>query len=237
VKVSTSAQKALLALSDLEREIKRAKLQLNELQAGVALESLRGELRAASERFLDAQNRYDSMTVEVSRLATDLELVEQRLARDESRLNSMSNPKEVTSVQHEIESLKNRKGLLEDEELALLEQRSAVEAEIAEASAQRKLLTEKVSALETSSGVEMGKVQSKVSTLETQLAQNRAGLPAELIASYDRKSQRSLAVAELNGQVCGACNLSITSAAFNAIAGAPADELPSCPNCEAFLVR
>jgi predicted nucleic acid-binding Zn-ribbon protein len=237
MKATPGQQQLLLKVSELEGELRRAKSALSELQSGSALRELRDEQRLSSEAMLSAQSRYEDFEVEIARILTDLELVDGRIQRDLDRLATSTVPKDIAGVQSELESLKARKELLETAELELLEARDAAGFEVAEAKSLRAELSERISAIEVSASVEIGKLQSSVSIVEEQLRATRLNLPEELLAAFDRKASRGFAIGRLVDRECGACRIALTSAVFSDIAGAPDDELATCPNCEAFQVR
>jgi hypothetical protein len=64
-----------------------------------------------------------------------------------------------------------------------------------------------------------------------------ATLDPELVSAYEQKARRGIAVGRLSGTECGACRLSLTATYFSELSSLPSDELPECPNCQAFLVR
>jgi len=237
MKATPGQQQLLLKFHELDTELRRAKNTLSELQSGVALRELREEQRLSSEVMLAAQARYEEFEVEIARIMTDLELVDVRIQRDLERLATSTVPKDIAGVQSELESLNNRKELLETAELELLEARDAAGFEVTEAKALRAELNEKIAVVENTIAIELGKLQSSVSIVEEQLRTTRANVPEELVSAYDKKAARGVPIGRLDDRDCGACRLSLTSAVFSEVRGAAEDDLLTCPNCEAFLVR
>jgi uncharacterized protein len=237
MKATPGQQQLLLKINELDTELRRAKKTLAELQSGAALRELRDEQRISSENMLAAQARYEEFEVDIARVMTDLELVEVRIQRDLERLATSTVPKDIAGVQSELEALNSRKELLETAELELLESQDAAGLEVAEAKALRAELSEKITVIENTISVELGKLQSSVSIVEEQLRSTRASVPEELVAAYDRKAARGIPIGRLDDRDCGACRLALTSAVFSEVRGAADDDLLTCPNCEAFLVR
>ncbi|NCV37624.1 MAG: hypothetical protein EBW70_06385, partial [Actinobacteria bacterium] len=54
---------------------------------------------------------------------------------------------------------------------------------------------------------------------------------------FDKKIQRGAAVGRLTGSSCSACNMNLNSTAMAEISRVPADELATCSECSAILVR
>ena len=237
MKATPGQQQLLLKLNELELELKRSKKNLAELQSGAALRELQEELRSSSEVMLAAQARYEDFAVDIARVLTDLEMVDARIQRDQARLATSTVPKDIAGVQSELAALESRKSLLETSELELMEARDAAGFEVAEAQKLRSELSEQISAIESTIATELTKLQSSVSIVEEGIRSTRATVPAELLAAFDRKASRGVPIGRLDERDCGACRIALTSAVFSEVKSAPEDELPTCPNCEAFLVR
>ncbi|MFM5952494.1 MAG: hypothetical protein ACKOOE_07910, partial [Micrococcales bacterium] len=63
------------------------------------------------------------------------------------------------------------------------------------------------------------------------------GLEPELQATYARKALRGIAVSQTLGRDRSACRLSINAVEFEAIMAQPSDQVPTCPNCDALIIR
>lgn len=237
MKATTNEQQSLLKLAALELDLNKVRAQIRQIESGSDLEALRAQSRATSETFLSIQTEFENLGLEIQRVATDLELVEARLARDKQRLGTLGSAREAAAVEAEISALAARKNALETSELEFLETRSELEQTIVQSKADRDAIAKKMAEVEAQLQVEVTKLQATGSTIETQMHQVRAGINVAVIEAYDRKSTRALAVGKVTDQSCGACGLMLTPTALAAILASPADEMPSCPNCEAFLVR
>ena len=62
-------------------------------------------------------------------------------------------------------------------------------------------------------------------------------ISSELIELYDKKASRGVPVARLLGRECGACRISLGATAFNEVESLARDEIATCPECQAILVR
>lgn len=237
MKATPGQQQLLLKIQELSSELNRAKLTLSELQSGSALRELQAEMRKSSEVLLSAQERYEELQVEIARVLSDVELVDSRIERDLARLATSSNPKDIGGVQSELAALEARKSLLETSELEFLEAQDAAGFEVAETKKLREELIGQISDVEATMQVEIGKLQSAVSIVEEQLRTTRSSVPEELLAQFDRKASRGLPIGRLVDRACGTCHLSLTSAVYSDVMSSAEDELPTCPNCEAFIVR
>ena len=237
MRATTGQQQLLLKLQELENSLKQNKNEIHELVSGQQVQELRNELRKSSEQLLSAQTRYEDFEVEISRVLTDIELVDARIRRDLDRLSNSSNAKDISGVQSELAALEARKNVLETSELELLEARDAAGFEVQEAKSLREELTAKIEAIESEVDSTLGKLQSQTSIIEQNIRATRQEIPTELLDGFDRKAKRGVPIGRLLGTECGACGLSLTASALSDVKSTPEDQLPTCVNCEAFLVR
>jgi predicted nucleic acid-binding Zn-ribbon protein len=237
VKANLQDQKRLLELVDLDLSLVRNAGDRAKLLSATATSEASEEALALSDRLIDARNRVGDLELELKRSENDLELVENRIAKDNQRLSSTSSAKDAQGIEHELTTLAKRKSELEDAELGIMEVLETVRAELSEAeaakSAAEQELAELRAALETNT--------SELDSARAELLSKRSALVGliepELAAAYQRKADRNVAVGKLVGRECGACRLSITATNLEEILALPADEIAECPNCQAYLVR
>ena len=237
MKANLQDQKRLLELVDLDLSLVRNAGDRSKLLSATAISEASEKALALSDRLIDARNRVGDLELELNRSENDLELVENRIAKDNQRLSSTSSAKDAQGIEHELTTLAKRKSELEDAELGIMEVLETVRAELSEAeaakSAAEQELAELRAALETNS--------SELDSARAELLSKRSALVGliepELAAAYQRKADRNVAVGKLVGRECGACRLSITATNLEEILALPADEIAECPNCQAYLVR
>lgn len=237
MKATETQQADLLSLATLDLEITRSRVGIKNLSSGAQFSSLREGQRDLAAKLIEARNALDSVELELKRSETDLELVEQRISKDEQRLNSTNNSKDAQGIQSELESLKRRKSDLEDIELAILDQLEAAKAVFATVSVDKAALDDELSSAEAANEAELMKLRSGLDLLTNDRAQQASRISAELIELYDKKATRGLPVARLLGRECGACRISLGATAFNELAALARDEIATCPECQAILVR
>lgn len=237
MKATETQQVDLLSLANLDLEITRSRAAIKNLSSGAQFANLRETQRELAAKLIDARNALDSVELELKRAETDLQLVEQRIAKDEQRLNSTNNAKDAQGIQSEIESLTRRKSDLEDIELAVLDQQEAAKAVFATISVDKAAVDEELAAAESANEAELMKLRSGLDLLTNDRAQQASRISAELIELYDKKAARGVPVARLLGRECGACRISLGATAFNEVESLPRDEIATCPECQAILIR
>ena len=237
MKASAVQQQQLLRLAELDQQIAGSESKIREIREGVHIAELRQVMIKASEAMLQARTDLDNIEAELSRAESDLELVEKRISQDNERLKSMSNHKDAEGIQHELVSLKSRKSNLEDVELEILERKENAVNELAALAAARGDAQAAVDSAEASSQADLVKLQSGKMLLTEERAKLLAGLGEELSALYVRKAARGIAAARLIGRDCNACRIALTSAAYEEVIATPQDEIATCTNCQAVLIR
>lgn len=237
MKASENQQADLLSLGNLDIEISRSKLTINALSSGDAFIDLRAAQRDSAAQLIDAQNQLDSVNLELARAEADLKLVEDRIAKDNQRLLQTTSPKDAQGIQSELETLAKRKSELEDLELAVLEKKESVEAHHKTVLADKQIVDEELLQKESQNEAELLKARSGWDLLVQQRAQQAARLDGELVALYEKKLTRGPAVGRLINRECGACRMTIGATMLTEISALPRDEIATCPDCQAILIR
>lgn len=228
-----SQTQILYNLQQLDNEIREKKLRLGEvLRAQKEPQSLIDARQQAEklESQLHAQRgRHKDLTLELGS-------VNDKARRSEQRLYSgdVKNPKELTDLQHEIESLGRRRDVLETEALEALiatedleEKRQAAQAQLDEMAAGWELSVESLK-----------KEQQKLAMRLVQLGQLRdqqaAKVTPKLLGTYDQMAQRKsgVAVAALQGGKCLGCQVTVPA---HRVKDVEEGKLVYCDNCGRIL--
>lgn len=196
----------------------------------------------AAERFdevVEARTRLDDLAAEQKRLEADVETVRARTARDESRLQAGGLPsRELESLQHEITTLARRQSTLEDELLEVMEQVEEADAALAEATARHEALVAEQRELEERRDAAFAEIDAAIAERTPARAGLAEGLPADLMALYERaRTQSGTGAALLRQRRCEACHIELSGSELSRVRGAEPDEVVRCDNCRAILVR
>ena len=237
MKATESQQTDLLSLANLDLEISRSKSAIKNLSSGAQFSELREAQRGLAAKLNDARNALDTVELELKRSEADLSLVEQRIAKDQTRLNSTNNAKDAQGIQSELESLARRKSDLEDIEIAILDQQEAAKAVFATVSVDKAAVDDELARGEASNEAEIMKLRSGLDLMSNDRAKQVSRISPELIDLYEKKAARGVPVARLIGRDCGACRISLGATAFNELESLSRDEIATCPECQAILIR
>lgn len=237
MKANLQDQKRLLELVDLDLSLVRNAGDSAKLRSAQVISAVSDKALALSDRLIDARNRVGDLELELKRSENDLELVENRIAKDKQRLSSTSSAKDAQGIEHELTTLAKRKSELEDAELGIMEVLETVRTELSGAEGAKTAAEQELSQLRSALATNTAELDS----IRAELSSKRSALigliEPELAAAYQRKADRNVAVGKLVGRECGACRLSITATNLEEIVSLPADEIAECPNCQAYLVR
>lgn len=237
MKASEAQQADLLGLATLDQDIARSKAAIKNLSSGAQFSELRAAQRELAAKLINARNALDTVELELKRSETDLSLVEQRIAKDLSRLNITTNSKDAHGIQSELESLNRRKSDLEDIELAILDEKEAAAAVFATVASDKAAIDDELSAGEARNEAEIMKLRSGLDLMTNDREQQASRIPTELLELFEKKAARGVPAARLIGRECGACRISLGASAFNEVESLPHDEIATCPECQAILIR
>ena len=237
MKVPHAHQEIMLQVAGLDLDLEALRGKLVELQTGAHLDSLRTNLFAASSRMLEQQTKLENLQQELRKLEADIELVDKRIELDRQRLSSTSSPKDAEGISSELRSLATRKSTLEDQELEIMESVEVVSGLVAADSGTRTGLSKELAEAEAAMAGDIMKLASQISIVETDRAAKFAILNEDAAALFTKKASRGIPVAALKGRDCDACRIGLTSSAYEDVVATSADEIATCPNCQAILVR
>ncbi|HEY7718015.1 MAG TPA: C4-type zinc ribbon domain-containing protein [Pedococcus sp.] len=177
---------------------------------------------------------------EVAKAEADVQLVRDRAARDQARLDSgTGTAKDLQALQHEMQSLARRQAELEDVEIEIMERAEAVEAEVARLEGKRAEVVTRLEEAVASRDGALADLESEAGTVAAPRPDVAAGVGADLLALYDkvREQQGGLAAAALRQRRCGGCQLELNTVEMGRIKAAPDDEVLRCEECRRILVR
>ena len=99
----------------------------------------RPQATCSTTELVRARTELSDVQREVAKAESDVQLVRDRAARDQARLDSgTGTAKDLQAIQHELDSLARRQSELEDVELEVMERAEAVETDVARLEGKRK---------------------------------------------------------------------------------------------------
>ncbi|TDQ04094.1 hypothetical protein EV186_10135 [Labedaea rhizosphaerae] len=239
VKADPAVQRALLDLAEIDAELSRATHRRRTLPELAEIAAAETALQARTDDQVSVRTALDDLDREVKRQEKEIDAVRAREDRDRSLLAKGGLPsKQLSELEHELETLQRRQNALEDDLLELMEQREAAEANTQHAT----VALEKAQEALADAQRRRDAVFADLESIEAKRAAERAALtpkfPEPLLALYDRVRQhRGIGAGLLKHRRCGACQLEIDRSAMARISAAAADDVVTCDECGAILVR
>ncbi len=233
MKADSAQQRLLLELTELDADLSRIAHRAKTLAEQKRLDELQAEQRAAADRVAVLQISVDDLDGQGARLETEIDGVRQREDRDRSLMDSGSvNPKQLSELQHELETLERRQASLEDSLLEVMERREEL---VAQQSGEQEQI-DRLGADVAHALADRDAALAEIEQSRTVAGQRRIALvdslDAELVALYQKAG-----AGVLQGRRCGACRIEIDRGESARIAAAAEDDVVRCPECGAILLR
>ncbi|MEQ7126235.1 C4-type zinc ribbon domain-containing protein [Actinopolymorpha sp. B11F2] len=205
------------------------------------VERLHTERRELETATVAAETEASDLAREQRKADADVEQVRSRKARDEKRLQSgqVGSPKELESLQHEIESLTKRQSDLEDVELEIMERLESATARHAELQARRSALDTTIAETEQARDQAYSEIDAEAEQARKERADAAGGITAELLAAYEKsRTQRGgVGAAPLRQRRCEGCRMELDASYLAKIAAAPPEQVMRCEECGRILIR
>jgi uncharacterized protein len=237
MKLDRAGQSALLKLAQVDLEIEQIKVEIAKAIGSKELSDASALLSQYSGEVIAARTKYENLNMESRKADDNLHMVEERIARDLERLNQTSSPKDAQAMQSEIESLTLRKAELEEVELEILERLEEAQTELDEISAKREVTAKEIEEIQN-------RIQTQVDELKTRGRKLTADkeilvskIPADVLEKYKNLAAKQIAVGQVEARACSACRMGLTASTIDSLADLAEDEIGSCPECLAMIVR
>jgi predicted nucleic acid-binding Zn-ribbon protein len=241
VKAAPDDQLRLLDLQALDAALDRLAHRRRTLPELATVDDLQGRVDRLADDVVLLQTEDADLGREQSKIDADVDVVRSRMAKDQHRLDAgqVSAPRELESLRSEIESLHRRQGDLEDAELEIMEKREVVQQRLAEIVAERERVALELAETEQRRDATFAEIDAEAEKTTQQRAELSAGIPAELLALYEklRASSAGVGAAALHRGRCEGCHLQLNTTDLNRLRDAPADDVVRCEECRRILVR
>ncbi len=237
MKASPADQARLLDVAALDVVIATADLARKNPSQTTRVRELLAQRQEQSAELNRLQGLRDDARTELSRVESDVALVETRAQRDAGLLSASSNAKEAQGLESEIASLERRKRALEDTELEIMERLEVLDAEVTAQEALIATTNEEGARLSAEAKAAVGEATAKFEAAARDRAAVTAELPADLVAFFDRVAQRSAGAALLRGRTCEGCRMVLAETDLREIRAHADDDIVPCPECGCILIR
>ena len=203
------------------------------------------QLLAANERVAELRRQHADLRVELERANAEQRQLERETdvlieRRDVERVRlydgSVTNERELKSVQAEVDATVRRIEEHEESMLAVLERLEELENRSSDLLAAADAESQRVAELEVTLDESASEWLAELGELKAQRDRQASELPADLITRYEQAAERGggTGVGQLDGNACTACRIEMSYADVGELFAGP--PLTTCPQCRRLLV-
>ncbi len=225
----------LLALQEVDLELAASRNALQEAEDLIGnteeLELAREEAALRKEELQAADSAFKDAEHEADDLRQKIEPLEKKLYQ-----GTILNPKELDDLQKDIESLKRRRGQLDDEAIVAMDALEAAQRADAEAQSRLDAMEKDHAAGQSELHARIGELKEEIAELEGERGEQAADVEPSLLQLYDRIAaiRQHRAVAKVEGGACQGCRLSLPSSLIQRARGGT--NVVQCSSCERILL-
>ena len=237
---SPSDQQRLLDLQALDTRIDQIAHRRSTLPQHAQVAQIEERLTQLRDEVVVAETAQTDIGRELVKAEGDVELVRQRSARDQGRLDSgQSSHKDLEHLQHEMATLAKRQSDLEDVELEVMERLETAHGPGRAAASRARPVDDRPGGRRRRSGRGPRPCWMPSWARPHAGADNlAAGLPADLVTLYEKiRVSSGTGAAPLHQGRCEGCRIELTPTDLQRIRTAAADEVLRCEECRRILVR
>ena len=208
-----------------ERALGRVTSQIGESKAVLKSQA---QLESEQQHLEELKHQQHSAEWEIDDIAT-------RIATAEESLFSgrVKNPKELASLQQDVEMLKKRRGQLEEQALGIIDQVEQSEAGVARISGELKTLTADWQRQQKQLAGEMKKLKAALVDLKQKWQLLSAEIEPETVEFYQQlRKGKGTAVARVEQGICRGCRISLPTTDLQRARG---NKLVHCSSCGRIL--
>ncbi|WP_432491406.1 zinc ribbon domain-containing protein [Kineococcus auxinigenes] len=204
------------------------------------LDSLLAERRRVGDVLVAARTLVSDGERAVAKAEADVTQVRERAARNTARLNAgVGSAKDLQGLQHELESLARRQGVLEETELEAMEKLEQAQFAAAELTTTDGELTEQIEDVTRRRDAVLEEVATEERAVLARRQAISSGIEPALVELYEqtRAPRGGVGAALLQGRRCEGCRLELNASDLAAVRSAAADDVVFCEECGRILVR
>ncbi|MFM1964288.1 MAG: hypothetical protein RL134_13 [Actinomycetota bacterium] len=229
----------LLEVQRHDLEVDRARHRRATLPEAARVAELEASAKAIDDDITRAAVEVSDLEAEQRKADADVDLVRQRSEKDRTLLETINDAKQLSNLQHELESLARRQAELEDVELEVMERLDAAQKFHAALLAQRDTVAGDLAQAKAALDNALADLADEEGIAATARAAAAQRVPTDLLALYDklRADNGGIGAAALQRGRCEGCRIELTPVDLGRIREAPETEVIRCEECRRILVR
>jgi predicted nucleic acid-binding Zn-ribbon protein len=239
VKADPAVQRRLLELADVDAELARVEHRRTTLPELAEVAEVEKTVQAKRDARVAAETALGDLDREVKRQEKEVDAVRAREDRDRGLLDGGTvSAKQMTDLEHELATLQRRQSSLEDDLLELMERREAVELDGQHAAVELAKAEEALADAHRRRDETLADLETTQARRDADRARLVGEFPEALLGLYERvRKNKGIGAALLRARRCGACRIELDRSAISRITSSAADEVLTCEECGAIMVR
>lgn len=235
------ALQKILDIQGLDTALDQISHKLKHLPQRIEAENLRAQFEQLKYREVAGITEVADRELDVRKAESDVDQVRLRLVKDMELLQSgsINDSKQLTELQHEVDSLKRRQDLLEDEEIAILQQLEDAQKNLDLVRQELATVTQELQKADEIVTVLVAEIELEQEKLSDERIAESKSVPEELLKIYEkvRSDNRGIGASKFLGGQCEGCTIQFSNADLARFKNAPDGELLRCEECRAILVK
>jgi predicted nucleic acid-binding Zn-ribbon protein len=238
LRASPNDQARLLDLQGIDIRLSQLDHRMRTLPQIAAITALTADADRLRRERTAERGRVDDVRAELTRTESDGALVATRIGRDVGRLQGSSSVKDVAGLESELVGLRRRQAELEEIELGLMETLETLEDGMRITEAERNDILARITGLAAERDQDLAALSVERDQAVADRATIVAGLPADLVALYERQRERyGYGASLLQGGVSSASGVRLLENEIAIVRAADPETVLLCPDSQAILVR
>ena len=222
----------LYQLQELDLEIESDERALEQVISQIgeskAVAKAKAQLDSEQKHLEDLKHQQHSAEWEIDDITSKITPAEESLFS-----GRIKNPKELASLQQEVEMFKARRGQLEEKALEIIDRVEQSEAGVAKINGELKTLTADWQRQQKQLTEEKAKLQTALADLKQKWQQLSEQIEPETVEFYQRlRKGKGTAVARVEQGICRGCRISLPTTDLQRVRGS---NLVQCSSCGRIL--
>jgi predicted nucleic acid-binding Zn-ribbon protein len=233
--------KVLLQVQEKDSEILAAQHKIKELPERKEIDDVHKELETLKEIISTKESEVKENNRAQKRFEDEVATIEERIEKQKEKLfgGEVIAIKELQALEADIESLKERQILIEDQIIEVMELNEPIQNEILSLKQQSERYEETVIKLAKSLQEAIQKIETAISQITSEKRYLAEGLTSDLLEEYEilRSRPGHVGVAKLVNRTCNGCHLDLPAVEVDRIKKLSEGIIINCEECGCILVR
>ena len=206
----------LLEIQQLDTSIIGLKKEIERLEDKHRLGELREQLKESGDKLALEERSLVDLEHRQHKLDGELDILSEKIGKEEGKLFSgtIMNPKELSSIQAEILSLRKKRDEMETEDLEMMEEEDRIHFEVERAGSAVEEISVKEREARDSYKKELAEKEHQVKEFEKECDSLKKAVDKDTLAAYEKllEDKGGLAVVRIEkGSNCGGCHIEFSS--------------------------